>query len=504
MTTLIKNATIIDGSGKPPFKGDIFIKNDVISAVGNLGRLSADKVLNISGIYAAPGFIDVNSSSDHYLTLFTNPSQQDFLLQGVTTIFGGLCGSSLAPLLYGELVSIRKWASDTDKINVGWKGVREFLKVLDRRGLGVNFGTLVGHSTVRRAILGENLRDLTQSELAVFERIISESLNEGAFGFSTGLGYVHARGTPYYELKRLADIASSRGTVYATHLRNERRGLIDSLNETISIGEETGVKILISHLRPLKGFEAEYMKGLDFLAERAAGAEIYFDLYLFEMSQIPIYLLLPEGVQNGGLEVMLKNLKDKSIRSQIISDLHLAVSGEDIIIASAPKCSYLVGKTLEDFAGKREISLAEALLQLMEITELRSTVFYKNVDYLLAKKSLSHKRALVSGNAASIDVGAYKSERSTSTFTKFLDLAFRESLLSIEEAVRKVTGVPASLYGLKDRGILKEGMKADVTLFSFDERAGIVIQHVFVNGKHAVENKVLLETRAGEALRRTS
>lgn len=501
MTTLIKNATIVDGSGKPPFKGDIFIKNDVISAIGNLGRQSAKKVVNVSGNYVSPGFIDVNAASDHYLTLFTNPEQQDFLLQGVTTIFGGLCGSSLAPLLYGELLSIRKWANDTGKINIDWRSVEEFLHVLQKRGLGVNFGTLVGHSTVRRSILGEKLRELTSSELAIFEKVLLDSLKEGAFGLSTGLGYVHARGTPHYELKRLAEIVFRKGAVYATHLRNEGRGLLDSLTETINIGKETNVKILINHLRPLMGFEAEYSEGLLLLSQHTEDANVYFDLYPFEMSHVALYSLLPEWAQDGGMEVMLENLKNKSIRSQIISSLHLEGSGDDIIIASAPHSEYLVGKTLKNFAGKRNVSIAEGLLLLMELTQLKSTVLYKNIDYALAKKSLSHPKALISSNAQSAEPGVFKSERSTRTFTKFLDLVWAEKILSIEAAILKITALPASLYGFKNRGLLKEGMKADITVFSFDEKIGTEIQQVFINGKHAVENKILIGGLSGEILR---
>lgn len=503
MTTLIKNATIIDGTRKPPFKGDIFIKNDVISAVGSLGRQSAKKVINVSGQFAAPGFIDANSSSDHYLTLFSNPEQQDFLLQGVTTIFGGLCGSSLAPLLYGELLSIRKWVSNVSRINIDWKSVNEFLLVLKRRGLGVNFGTLVGHSTVRRGILGENLRDLTDSELAVFEKMLLDSLNDGAFGLSTGLGYVHARNTPHHEIKRLVHLVSRKGGLYATHLRNEGRGLLASLTETINIAKETGAKILINHLRPLKGFEAEYSEGLTLLCEETKDASIYFDLYPFEMSHVALYSFLPEWAQNGGMEIMLENIKNKSIREKIISDVHILGDGDNITIASAPNSEYLVGKTLKSFAEKRDVSIIEGLLRLMELTGFKSTVFYKNINLELTKKSLVHEMALVSGNSISTEPGAYKSERSTKTFTKFLDLVLREKLLSIETAIAKLTAVPASLYGLKNRGLLKEGMKADITIFSFDDKTGVEIQHVLINGEHAVENKTLKVASAGEILRKT-
>src|SRR3989338_9672270 len=179
-TLLIKGVQIVDGTGRPQFKGDIFIKDKKISAIGPFGGKSADAVIDGLGAFAAPGFIDVNTDSDHPLTLFSNPSQREFLLQGVTTVIGGHCGASLAPLLYGTLESIRKWADPTE-ININWHTVGELLKTLDKLPLGVNFATLAGHSTIRRALVGESNRRLTQKELAVFQKILEQSLDEGAY-----------------------------------------------------------------------------------------------------------------------------------------------------------------------------------------------------------------------------------------------------------------------------------------------------------------------------------
>src|SRR3989338_1585089 len=174
MTILFKGCQVVDGSGGEIQRADVFIKDDKISAIGNFPNKKADQVINCLGLYVSPGFIDVNTDSDHYLTLFTHPEQKDFLLQGVTTIIGGNCGSSLAPLLYGSLESIRKW-TNINQVNVDWQTVADFLKVFNRIKLGVNFGTLIGHSTIRRALIGEDFRDLTKSELAVFKKIVQQS-----------------------------------------------------------------------------------------------------------------------------------------------------------------------------------------------------------------------------------------------------------------------------------------------------------------------------------------
>src|SRR3989344_6342862 len=232
---LIKGAKVVDGTGKStPYTADVLITGDKISAIGKFPDKKSDVTVDGAGLYLTPGFIDVNTDSDHHLSLFTNPQQQDFLLQGVTTIFGGVCGASLAPLLSGSLDSIRKW-TDTKQINIDWRTVGEFLKVLGRRGLGVNFGTLIGHSTIRRGLVREDSRDLTVPELEALKKIIKDAIKEGAFGLSTGLGYAHSRRVPYSEIKELVKVVAEKGGVYATHLRDDKEGVLASVEETIKI-----------------------------------------------------------------------------------------------------------------------------------------------------------------------------------------------------------------------------------------------------------------------------
>lgn len=217
MTILIKNVKIIGAEKKIDDSADIFIKGDKISALGNFSDKKADEIIDGQGMYFTPGFIDVHSDSDHYLSLFTYPSQEDFLRQGITTAIGGQCGSSLAPLLYGSLESVRKW-SDIDNFNVNWRGLKEFFDFLEQKSFGINFATLIGHSTIRRAIIGDTQRNLTKNELAVFQKVLEESLEEGGFGLSTGLEYIHARATSFGELKFLGEIVKNYNGVYATHL----------------------------------------------------------------------------------------------------------------------------------------------------------------------------------------------------------------------------------------------------------------------------------------------
>ncbi len=491
---LIKNAQIVDGSGRQPYRADLLIDGKKISAIGTFSNKKAEEVFDGLGLMATPGFIDVNTDSDHYLSLFTNPAQQDFLLQGVTTIIGGQCGSSLAPLIYGSLVSIRKWANPY-QINVGWNRMEEFLDILRKLRLGVNFATLAGHSTIRRDLIGEEIRNLSKSEMAVFSRVLEQALKEGALGLSTGLGYIHAKAAPYGEIKELVHLAAKHNKVYATHLRDEKSDLIRSVEETIKVAQETGARTIISHLRPIRGFEKEFETAINLVEKNLAKAHIYFDVNPFDESLVPIYSLLPDWAKNGGLEVMLGYLNDEKTRREIIKEM-AHIKPDEYIIAEAQNQERVIGKTLEQLAKNREKSAIDALLELMEGTGLRAMLAHRNLDPNLLGNLLVHPRSLIGSNGASLPEKGrgLKLERTTSTFPKFLEAAASRNV-PIEQAVKKITSIAAQVYGIKNRGLIKGGYWADITLLK-DNKA----TDVLINGKFAVRNSQTTGELAGNVI----
>ena len=379
---------------------------------------------------------------------------------------GGNCGSSLAPLIYGTLESIQKWA-DISQINVDWQKMSDFLKVLNKKKLGVNFETLVGHSTIRRSIVGEVFRDLTDKELGVFKEVLSEALDEGGLGLSTGLSYAHSQRTSYKELEALVEIVSRRGSVYATHLRNENEGLLASIYETVKIAEETAAKVVVSHFRPIIGNEENFKKSLELLEKTKT--ETFFDVYPFDVSLTPIYKLLPLWAQNGGLTIMYKQLLDRDFTQRIIKELPSLKRG-DLIIASAPGNDFLVGKSIGEIAKNHGVTIPECLLKIMTTTHLKALVFYKNINADLANELLVHPRSFISSNTVHLPGGA---------FLKFLRMI--NGKLSIEEAVKKITSWPAEFFGIKDRGLIKEGNFADLIMFK--NPATPVIDYIIVNGE---------------------
>jgi N-acyl-D-amino-acid deacylase len=493
---LIKNVQIVDGSGQKPFRGDILIDKNKISAIQPVINKKADEVFDGLGLTAVPGFIDVNTNSDHYLSLFTYPAQKDFLLQGVTTIVGGQCGASLAPLMYGSLVSIRKWAK-SDLINVGWNKVSEFLDALRRIKIGVNFATLVGHSTIRRDIVGEQIRDLTQSELDVFLKILNDSLNEGAIGLSTGLAYIHSRFVPYSEIRNLVKLVAKQNKLYTSHLRDEKNDLLKSVEETIGIAQETGARTVITHFRPFRGLESQFEQALALIDQSLAKANVYFDVNPFGKSIIAIYALLPEWAQNGGIEVMMNHLLNENTREKIAEELSKKDLG-GYVIGAAIGQERLVGKSLKALANDREKTVTEILLELMINTKLRGKLTLEDLNTeLVEKKLLFHPRSLIGSNSASLPEkiqDLVKMERANQTFSRYLDIAANHNT-PLEETIKKITSLAAQVTGIKNRGYLKEKYAADIVLLKENK-----VTDVLVNGKFAVRNSALTNELAGDVI----
>ncbi len=509
MSLLIKNVRILGGKFSEAETRDVFANGDRISAIGDFGNKNADEVVDGGGSYLSPGFIDINTDSDHYLTLFDSPEQGDFLGQGVTTIVGGMCGSSLAPLIYGSLESVQKWG-DVRKMNVGWHGVAEFLSALEKLRLGVNFATLVGHATIRRAIVGESLRELTKNELKVFGRTLETALEEGALGMSSGLSYVHASKTPYAEIKHLASIVNKFGGLYATHLRKNGAGLAESVDETIRLARETGARTEISHFMPLMGAEKEYGESLRKLSGLAADADIRFDVYPFSTSVLSLYTFLPSWSQSGGRSVMLASLNDEWMRKKIEKDLP-ELNPEDFVVGSAPGNETLIGRSLADLADiYGEASYRAALLRLMLATELRGVIFYRNINEKMTGKAIRSPRSLIASNSASFpgSGSALKPERETKTFTKFLEIAVNGKEMALADAVKKITVDAALRAGIKNRDEIKEGNFADFAVFRVAESpvgAGktVEVEYAAVNGQLAFKKGVgLTGKRGGRVLRR--
>ncbi len=496
MSLLIRNVSVLGSTQDLPERADVFVNGDTISAIGNFPQKSADEVIDGQGAYLSPGFIDVDTTSDHYLTLFSGPGQEDFLRQGVTTIVGGHCGASLAPLLYGSLESIRKWG-DPEKVNVDWHTVAELFEALKRRPLGVNFATFAGHSTIRRAMLGEDIRDLAKNEIAVFKGVIEKAMTDGAMGLSSGLEYVHSRGASYAELKALLAAVGPNG-IYATHLRHAAGAVDGGMEEAVRLHQETGVPALVSHFVPVHRFRKEYLRALELMDALPAEADFHFDVYPFGGTVFALYRLMPEWAQNGNLELMVRNVADEWLGKRITASLP-EIDPLQITIEAARNPD-LAGRTLAEFMEFAGVEGARAgLLELMRATRLQAVVSWQNVDEGLLEEALLHPRALIGSHAAAgIEVyerETFLQERARRAFTAFLGRMEEKKML--EEGVRRVTAMPAKKFGFKRRGAVAQGYAADLVIF----KSGAV-RTVVVNGKVALHEGNPTGALAGRPLRR--
>ncbi|MEK7549308.1 MAG: hypothetical protein AAB496_02360 [Patescibacteria group bacterium] len=487
-TILIKNIQLLDGSGSSPVKADVLIKNDRISAVEEIINFKADDIIDGKGNYLTPGFIDVNNRADRYLSLFKDPSQKHFLLDGVTSIIGGQGGISLAPLIYGSLQTLRAYA-DVNKINVNWHSVSEFFETLKKQRLGINFGTLIGHTTVRRAVIGEPIsRNLTQNELRLLNLILKKNMKSGALGISFDFNNPQTSQASYFEIKKLAQTAAKEGKILSVNLKDRKEGLIESVKKIIFLAKETGVKIIINEFLPFVGFEDNYVHAVELIKKNFANACVYFDIYPSNESFSLLRDFLPEFAKADKRETMLENIRNHEIKKKILKNLP-QFDGTKMVVINAPSHNYLEGKTLAEFSQNRNLSVGEGLLKLMEITEFRGEIANQDINFQKLMEVLTEKCALIASNGNIL--------QNQFVFRKFLEIVKKEKILPIEIAIQKITFLPAKLLGLKNRGEIKNDYFADLVIFKEDQ-----ILEVILNGQRVVKNGEFQNIKNGKILKR--
>lgn len=470
MTLLIKNIQLLDGTGKAPVKTDVLIKKEKIAAIEENINYKADETIEGMGAYLSPGFIDINNHSDRHLDIFSDYPQEQFIIQGITTIIGGSDGISLAPLVYGSLQTIRDYA-DVNKINVDWHSFSEFFQRLKKQPLTANFGTLLGHTTIRRAIIGEPIfRNLSENELKIFNLILNKNLQAGAFGISVGLNNPLVSQTSYFEIKKLAEIAASHKRLFAISPKNKKEGLFESIKKIVYLAKETGAKFLINDFLPFSGFEKDYRQAIALIEENSASADIHFSVYPFE--------------ENIALIETLLDNKNKISR----------LKDNNVVIIHAPEHEYLIGKSLEEFCSTRNLNFKQGLAKLAEIVGSRAEIVeMKAIDGQNLANALANEQSFICSSGSGTMNSVFNNYRA---FAKFLEIAEKEKILPIEKAVAKITYLPAKKLGLAERGEIKIGNYADLVVFKEGN-----IKEVILNGEHVVKEGIFLGISAGKALK---
>ena len=471
---LIKNGTVIDGMGMPAYHADIAVKDGKIAKIGFLGDPSAKTTINAAGLFVVPGFIDINNASDRYWTLFSHPNSESLVRQGITTIIGGNCGSSLAPLTTGNIIlSIQKWA-DVSQINVNWLSLKEFFEEIKKRKLMLNFGTLIGHSTLRRGIINDEFRDLNSKELMQIKYFLESAMSEGALGFSTGLNYSHAKMAPPEEIAGLLSILSP-GKIYATHLRDEGSKLYESVVEAIETAKKNKTSIEISHFKAVgKSNWPLFKKGLEEINRAAeTGMDINFDVYPYTSTATVLYTLLPDWIAIGGKMKLLENLKNSKLQARAAREIkHKEDEFKDIVIASGDIDKLYIGKTIGNIAQNQGVGICEAMINLLIAAEGKLIVFWPSLSEENLIEALKSRFSIIASDGAAANSDDAESNqlfhpRSFGSFTRVLGRYVREkNILSWEEAIKKMTALPALKIGLKNCGVIKDGYFADITVFN--------------------------------------
>ncbi len=467
---LIKNGSVIDGTGSVAKKLDIGIEKGKITNLAPNISAKANQTINAADKFVTPGFIDIQNHSDSYWTIFDQPDQTSLLSQGITTIVMGNCGASLAPLISRESIkTIQKW-HNLSGININWTSVAELLEVLKTLPLGVNVATLIGHATLRRGLIGDEVRSLKAEEIKIADKALQDGLSQGAFGLSLGLVYAHEVNSSTEELLSLAKNLKSSNKYLSVHLRSETDQIIESIDEAINLAAEAGIAVKISHLklrgannwplfdRMMNKLESAYHQGL----------KVSFDVYPYDSTWAVLYTYLPKWAYEGGRTQILEHMKDPAGRKKIIDYLNSQnLQYEKIIVAEAAGNSSLVGKNLGVIASSQAVSGAEALLDVITATSAQVVVIDHNISTQHVELLLSSPLSMISTDGAGYSGRGTKlmHPRCFGAFPRFLNMVAKNKILKWEQAIKKITAEPAALLGLSNRGVLAKNNIADIVIF---------------------------------------
>lgn len=520
---LIKNGHVIDGTGSAPFLADVAIKEDRIVKIGELHNEKGEIEINASGKIVCPGFVDINNHSDTHWQIFLNPDLESLAYQGITTIVGGACGSSLAPLATPlAMESIQKWI-DLKNISFNWLTLKEFLKVLELKKLSVNFATLVGHENLRRGILKDELRSPSSKELKFIEKMFQDSMKSGALGLSTGLIYTHARLASGEELKDLAKIVKKYNGVYVTHIRDEASEVVESIEEAIKIGQEVKMKLHIAHLKVMGKKNWGKMESALAHISRAKenGIDISFDVYPYTNTGSVLYAMLPSWVAEGGRKIMIHRLKDPIIRTKVIAEMKKSgFEYKKIEIAASPLDKTLTRRKITDIAISQNKTVEEAIIDILIASEGRVITSMEILSEENVRQAVVHPLSMIASNGAGYSLNHAKTgelvhPRSFGTFIKVLEkYVLQEKIITMEEAIRKMTSRPAEKFGVAKRGKLAKGFFADVLVLDRDKISSPSekdrpyqysrgVEYSFVNGKMVVQEGKYAGVRNGRVIKRT-
>ena len=480
---VIKNGKIIDGTGNPWYKADIGLRDGKIEKIGIISKDKGEKIINAVDMVVSPGFIDIHTHTDK---IEEDPTVHNYIMQGVTTVISGNCGGSKL-------------------------GLKEFFKKLEKQGISLNYGTLVGHGSVRDTVMGNEDREPTEEELEKMKDYVDKAMKEGAVGLSTGLEYTPGTYSKSEEVIELARVVSRYNGLYATHMRNEGDKVVEAIDEAIEIGEKAVLPVEVSHF---KVFGVNNWGKSDITIKmindaREKGIDITVDQYPYPAASTGFAILYPHWALEG--ENWRERLNNTELREKIKKELILNIvnnfCGNDfnrIQVATFPEDSTIEGKGLTDILKSRgkKVTPENAAELVMELSSVKESdaVYHamseEDVEKIMKNPATMHAS---DGHVTEMNIGV-PHPRNYGTYPRVLGVYVREKgILRLEKAIRKMTSMVANRVGIRDAGIISTGKRADIVIFNpltVKDKATFLkphqypagIDYVFVNGEIVVEN----------------
>ncbi|MCK9526431.1 MAG: D-aminoacylase [Limnochordia bacterium] len=521
----IKNGTLVDGSRQQPTTANLYLKDGRIAEISTDDK-PAHHTLDASGRVVSPGFVDIHSHSD--VSYVTVPTHQGKLVGGVTFELVGQCGISAIPLNESNHAQTLQYLTNNFSTEVtpetfSATDFASYASHVEQSGVSVNMGGLIGHGTLRGCIAGWEMRQLSPSETETMCALLEQQLEQGALGLSLGLIYPPGSFCNTGEIVALAEVLAKHDRMLAVHLRNENKGVFDAMDEMITVAKKTGVKLQISHLK-LMGTQ-QWGRADELLAKvdlaRAQGVRIHCDQYPYCATSSGLTSCLPKWAMEGGLAQLVQRLNDPETFAKIVAndlpEMQNRGGAKRIVISDTHGAfTEVEGMTLQEAADSMDVTVPNFVRQVLLRCGGSVRCIYHSMDRDDMLKIMARRDVATGsdGTAFSLDNMPGKLHpRNTSSFPCFLRTVREEGLMPLEDAVYKITALPATLMGLGDKiGLLREGYAADITVFDYNtiadtatyqqaNTAPLGIDYVFVNGELVLDHGKTTDARPGQFYR---
>ena len=515
---LIRGGTVIDGTGAPGVRADVAVRDGGIAQIGLDLPTSGARVIDARGKVVSPGFIDIHSHSDE--SVLVNSALESAIHQGVTLVVAGNCGGSSAPAMGLAAEELEREIARFG-LERTWTSFGEYASAVERGGSSINFCSFVGHGTLRMGVMGADARAPATGELAAMKAVLAAALADGAIGMSTGLIYPPSAYGTTDEIAALCEVVRAHGGLYASHIRNEGDRLLEAVDENLEIGRRSGVRVQLSHHKA--SGQRNWGRVRDSTARieeaRAAGVDVIADQYPYTASSTGLAVTIPNWVHEGGSQALCERLRSPDVRVRIRDEyVETGRAWDRIVIARARHRPEWAGKTVAALAADAAKDPLEWTCDALiehdgAIDIVHHSMSEEDVRFVMAKEWIS----IGSDSRANAPYGPLSfgkpHPRSYGTFPRVLGRYARdERVITLEDAVRKMTGLTASRLRLRERGLVREGWAADLVVFdpatvidtaTYDDphRHPIGIEHVVVNGELALSEGETQPGRHGRFLR---